>query len=107
MCIRDSFSHNPSYVAFGSTGYKDTLRNIEENHEFVVNLAVHDFREAMNQTSARVDQDEFEVAGLAKAECVKVKPPRVAASPIALECRHFQTLDLPDDAGEVNNYLVV
>jgi flavin reductase (DIM6/NTAB) family NADH-FMN oxidoreductase RutF len=103
----NAFSHNPSYVAFGSTGYKDTLRNIDENHEFVVNLAIHDLREAMNQSSARVDQDEFEVAGLAKAECVKVKPPRVAASPVALECRHFRTLDLPNDAGEVSNYLVV
>ena len=103
----NAFSHNPSYVAFGSTGFKDTLRNVEETKEFVVNLATYDLRESVNLSSSKTEEDEFELAGLAKAASVKVKPPRVAASPIALECRHFQTVPLPDDMGQVSNYLVI
>ena len=103
----NAFSHNPSYVAFGSTGFKDTLRNVEETREFVVNLATYDLRESVNLSSSKTEEDEFELAGLAKAASVKVKPPRVAASPIALECRHFQTVPLPDDMGQVSNYLVI
>ena len=103
----NAFSHNPSYVAFGSTGFKDTLRNVEETREFVVNLATYDLRESVNLSSSKTEEDEFELAGLAKAASVKVKPPRVAASPIALECRHFQTVPLPDDRGQVSNYLVI
>ena len=103
----NAFSHNPSYVAFGSTGLKHTLRNIEETNEFVVNLATYDLREATNLSSSKTEEDEFELSGLAKAASVKVKPPRVAASPVALECRHFQTVPLPDDMGQVSNYLVI
>ncbi len=103
----NAFSHDPSYVAFGSYGHKDSLRNITDTAEFVVNLATFDLHNAMNVTSARHGSDEFEVAGLAKAVCVKVKVPRVAASPVALECRHFQTVDLPDDNGQVKNHLVI
>jgi flavin reductase (DIM6/NTAB) family NADH-FMN oxidoreductase RutF len=51
--------------------------------------------------------DEFTLAGLAKAPSVKVKVPRVAASPASFECRHFQTVPLPNDAGEANDFLVI
>ena len=103
----NAFAHNPSYVAFGSSGVKNTFSNIAETAEFVVNLATHDLREAMNVSSAATDEDEFVLANLAKASCVKVKPPRVAASPVSLECRHFQTVPLPNDAGQVSDYLVI
>ena len=103
----NAFSHNPSYVAFGSSGAKHTLSNITETREFVVNLATFDLREAMNLSSAATADDEFDLAGLAKAACVKVKPPRVAQSPVALECVHYQTVALPDDAGQVGDYLVI
>ncbi|MEP6828469.1 MAG: flavin reductase family protein [Aestuariivirga sp.] len=103
----NAFSHNPSYVAFGSSGLKHTLRNVEETGEFVVNLATHDLRDSVNLSSSKTEEDEFELSGLAKAASVKVKPPRVAASPIALECRHFQTVPLPDDAGQVDDFLVI
>ncbi len=103
----NAFAHNPSYVAFGSSGLKNTLRNIAETAEFVVNLVTYDLREAMNVSSAATGEDEFALAGLAKASCIKVKPPRVAASPVSLECRHFQTLPLPDDVGQVSDYLVI
>ena len=103
----NAFSHDPSYVAFGSSGLKHTLRNIEETGEFVVNLATYELREAMNKTSSGSDDEEFESAGLAKAASVKVRPPRVAASPVALECRHFQTVPLPDDHGQASDFLVI
>ena len=103
----NAFAHNPSYVAFGTSGLKNTLSNITETAEFVVNLATYDLREEMNVSSAATGEDEFALAGLVKAACIKVKPPRVAASPVSLECRHFQTVPLPDDVGQVSDYLVI
>ncbi len=103
----NTFSHDPSYVAFGTANHKHTLRNIGETGEFVVNMPTFELREAMNQTSTKADVDEFEHAGLAKAASRNVKPPRVAASPISLECRHFQTVPLPNDDGTVDNYMVI
>ncbi len=103
----NAFASNPHYVAFGSSGRKHSLTNIEATSEFVVNLATHDLREAVNATSTRQAGDEFEMAGLAKAPCRLVKPPRVAASPIALECRLFQIVPLPDDHGNANDWLVI
>ena len=43
-------SERPHYVVFGSTGYKDSLRNIEATGEFAVNVATYAIREAMNMT---------------------------------------------------------
>ena len=103
----NAFASNPHYVAFGSSGRKHNLSNIEATKEFVVNLATYDLREAMNATSTRRVGDEFEIAGLAKAPCRLVKPPRVAASPVALECRLFQIVALPDDHGNANDWLVI
>lgn len=103
----NAFSHNPSYVAFGSSGQKHSLSNIAETGEFVVNLATYDLREAVNLSSSATIEDEFVLAGLTKAACVKVKPPRVAQSPVSLECVHYQTVPLPNGAGQVGDYLVI
>ena len=103
----NAFASNPHYVAFGSSGRKHNLSNIEATKEFVVNLATYDLREAMNATSTRRMGDEFEIAGLVKAPCRLVKPPRVAASPVALECRLFQIVALPDDHGNADDWLVI
>jgi flavin reductase (DIM6/NTAB) family NADH-FMN oxidoreductase RutF len=103
------FSENPTYVAFGSGGYKDTLSNIEQTKEFAVNLATEELAEQMNASSATVAHqvDEFELAGLTKAACHFIGVPRVALSPVTLECRHFQTVPLPDDEGKVDDWLVI
>jgi flavin reductase (DIM6/NTAB) family NADH-FMN oxidoreductase RutF len=79
----------PPLVMFASEGRKDSVRNIEETGEFVCNLATWDLREAMNATSAPLPRgvNEMERAGLAAAPSVLVRPPRVAASPCALECK--------------------
>ncbi len=86
-----------SVPAEGGRRAKDTLLNIEETGEFVTNMATHALREEMNLTSAYVapEVDEFDLAGLATLPSRLVKPPRVAASPIHMECRHFQTVELP------------
>jgi len=76
-------------LMFASEGRKDSVNNIAETHEFVCNLATWDLREAMNATSAPLVHgiNEMERAGLAAAPSRLVKPPRVAASPCALECK--------------------
>lgn len=91
----------PPIVAFSSSGRKDTQSNVEATGEFVVNLATRSLAEAMNVSSASVphDVDEFQLAGLTPAPCRLVKPPRVAASPAALECKLLVTLPLKDLAG--------
>lgn len=91
----------PPIVAFSSSGRKDTQSNVEATGEFVVNLATRSLAEAMNVSSASVphDVDEFQLAGLTPAPCRLVKPPRVAASPAALECKLLVTLPLKDLSG--------
>jgi flavin reductase (DIM6/NTAB) family NADH-FMN oxidoreductase RutF len=103
----NAFSDDPYYVAFGSGGYKHTLANIAANGEFAVNIATYDLREAMNASSASAEGDEFQLAGLTKAPCHMIKVSRVAASPVCLECRHFQTVPLPGGDGAVNDWLVI
>lgn len=90
----------PPIVMFASEGRKDSVRNIEETGEFVCNLATWDLREAMNETSAPMPrgQNEMVRAGLAAAPCVLVKPPRVAASPCALECKLVRIVPLETHA---------
>ena len=103
----NAFSEHPHYVAFGSGGYKNSIANIEATGEFAVNMVTQDLAEAMNATSAQIEGDEFELAGLEKAACALIKPPRVARSPVCLECRHFQTVRLPDDQGGSQDSLVI
>ncbi|MBS0632768.1 MAG: flavin reductase family protein [Verrucomicrobia bacterium] len=68
---------------------KDTVRNIEAVPEFVVNLVPHALAEQMNATAALLPygESEFEKFGIASAPSQQVKPPRVAAAPVAFECR--------------------
>jgi flavin reductase (DIM6/NTAB) family NADH-FMN oxidoreductase RutF len=75
---------------------KDTIVNIEATGEFVYNMATYDLREAVNRTAMEVgpEVDEFELAGLTKVPSVRVKPSRVAESPIQFECVYHQTLRL-------------
>jgi flavin reductase (DIM6/NTAB) family NADH-FMN oxidoreductase RutF len=67
---------------------KDTLRNIEVLPEFVVNLVPHTLAAVMNLTAARLPygESEFEAFDVLPTASTKVRPPRVAASPVAFEC---------------------
>lgn len=105
----NAMSQDPHYVVFGSGPRKDSLRNAEAAGEFAVNLATFDLREQMNASSATVAShvDEFELARLTKAPCRLIRAPRVAESPVCLECRLYQVIDLPNDDGHANNHLAI
>ena len=106
----NAVSDHPNMVAFSSAGRKDALAFVEETKEFVCNLATFDLREPMNLTSAPLPRgaNEMEHAGLTAAPSRLVKPPRVAESPAALECRRPQTVPLaPLDGGEPGYFLVI
>jgi flavin reductase (DIM6/NTAB) family NADH-FMN oxidoreductase RutF len=77
--------------------------------EFAVSLPTWELREQMNATSAHVgpEVDEFELARLTKAPCRLIGVPRVAESPVALECRLFQVVPLPDDKGHAEDHMVI
>lgn len=77
---------------------KDTVRNIEQVPEFVVNLVPFALAEQMNQCSAMLPygESEYEAFGIAPAASERVRPPRVAAAPVAFEC----TLDRIVHIGE-------
>ena len=68
---------------------KDTVRNIEAVPEFVVNLVPHALAAQMNSTAALLPygESEFEKFGIAAVPSTQVRPPRVAAAPVAYECR--------------------
>ncbi len=75
---------------------KDTVRNIELVPEFVVNLVPRSLAEVMNRTSATLPygESEFEAYGIAATPASKVRPPRVAAAPVAFECSLQQTVHI-------------
>src|SRR6266851_4236429 len=93
-------SANPPVICFSPMirasdgGRKDTLRNIEATHEFVVNVVSEDFADKMNICSAEFppEVDEFQMSGLTPAPSDLVKPPRVKESRINMECRLLQVV---------------
>jgi flavin reductase (DIM6/NTAB) family NADH-FMN oxidoreductase RutF len=97
----NAFNYRPPIIGFSSTSWKDSVRNIEETGEFVWNLATRPLAAALNVTSAAVPDhvDEFALAGLTPAPSEVVKPPRVAESPVAFECRLTQMIRLTDAEG--------
>ncbi|WP_342148792.1 flavin reductase family protein [Methylorubrum sp. SB2] len=100
----------PDMVMFSSVGRKDAITFAEEGGEFVCSLATFDLREAVNATSAPLPrgESEFGFAGLTPAPSRKVRPPRVAESPAALECKWLQTVPLvPLSGAEPKCFLVI
>jgi len=89
-------------------GSKDSLVNAEETGEFVFNMCTWDQREHMNATSASSPRsvDEMAAAGIEPAPCVVVRAPRVAASPIALECRVVEIVRLPSSESTDNAMVI-
>lgn len=85
---------DPFYLAFGSTGVKDTLTNVRETKQFVANIATMHLLEKMNFTSGDFprDEDEFGWAGLTPAPSAKVLPPRVGEAKAHLECELVQVV---------------
>jgi flavin reductase (DIM6/NTAB) family NADH-FMN oxidoreductase RutF len=81
---------------------KDTLRNIRETREFVINMVSFELGEAMNLTSGDYASsiNEFDLAKVASAPSKVVRPLRVAESPVSFECKLYQILDFnPEPVG--------
>lgn len=110
----NAVAYYPPQVMYASTGnhvqggLKDSVANIKATGELVVNLATWPLREKVNLSSAPAPHgiDEFEVAGLTKAPSELVAPPRVAESPVHLECRLVKVVDLLADDPESPNLAV-
>lgn len=106
------FGANPPVVVFSPLlrrdgSKKDSLRNVEATGEFVVNGAVDSLCEQINVTSKELpyEESEFDFAKLAHTPSTRIKPPRVAAAPFALECRVREIL--PIGNGPLSANLVV
>jgi len=106
----NAFNYVPPIVGFASIGYKDTVRNVQATGEFVWNLATRDLAEVMNQSCAAVSPEvsEFDLTGLTPLPSTRVRPPRVAESPVTFECRSTQILQLQGvDGAPVDTWLVL
>lgn len=109
----NAMSFLPPVVVFGTGTHpdgspKDSQRNVEATGEFVCNIVSEALKEQMNKTSAHLPhgEDEMSFADLAGAPCQLVKPLRVAAAPVALECRYLQTVKLPAWNAPAGNYAI-
>jgi flavin reductase (DIM6/NTAB) family NADH-FMN oxidoreductase RutF len=85
-----SLCYSPTLTSTGAE--KDSLRNVRETSEFVVNTVHRAMAEAMNQTSASVSSEvsEWEGSGFTPIPSHVVRPPRVAESFAQMECRLFE-----------------
>jgi flavin reductase (DIM6/NTAB) family NADH-FMN oxidoreductase RutF len=88
----------PPVIAFTSVGPKDTVRNIRATGEFVVNFTPEELFEQINATATDFPPDlgEFDAVGVAREPSLRVAPPRVAGSPVALECRLHSIVPVGD-----------
>ena len=79
-------------------GHKDTLNNVRATEEFVINVVTETTAEAMNKTATELPSNinEFEYAGLNTAPSQRVKPPRLAESPINFECKLTDIVQIGD-----------
>ncbi|WP_329123202.1 flavin reductase family protein [Streptomyces sp. NBC_01353] len=91
-------SVTPPVVQFTSVGRKDSLRNIEDTGAFVVNFAPEPLFEQINATATDFPRgvSEFDACGVEREPSLRVKPPRVAHAPVALECELHSTLRIGD-----------
>lgn len=106
---------NPRQVMFGAGnqhvegGVTDTQKNAEDTGEFVANMVTWEVRDQMNVTSEHVARsvDEAALAGPELEPSQLVKPPRVKASPIHLECVYLQTVELEAEDPLWPNFMVI
>lgn len=106
----NAFSSNPPILIFSSNRRvannttKDTLRNVEDTGEVVINVVSHSFVRQMALSSVEygAEINEFEKAGFTPLPSEVVKPFRVAESPVQMECVVDQILPLGEDGGAGN-----
>ncbi|MEN5080852.1 flavin reductase family protein [Bosea sp. TWI1241] len=106
----NAISSKPNLVMFSSENRKDAVSFIEETGEFTCSLVTRALVQQMNLTSAPLPrgENEYAHAGLAMAPSRLVKPPRVAGSPAALECKLISLQQLRDlDGQELPRWMVI
>ena len=111
----NALADDPPMVMIAFNGYhehggeKDTLFNIKASGDFVVNMVPLALKDAMNTTTADVapEVDEIDLAELATEASELVKPPRVAAAPIHLECELYQEIELPCTRDDSINRMII
>jgi flavin reductase (DIM6/NTAB) family NADH-FMN oxidoreductase RutF len=108
----NAFGANPPVVVFSPTlrrdsSKKDTLLNVEATGEFVLNAAVQSLADKINLSSKELPrgQSEVELTGLHLLPSVKVRPPRLAESPVTMECKLVQVV--PVGKGPIAANLVI
>jgi len=91
-------SVQPPMVQFTSVGRKDSLNNVEATGEFVVNFAAEALYEQVNASATNFPPEvsEFEAVGVTTEPSRTIAVPRVAESPVAIECTLHTTLELGD-----------
>jgi flavin reductase (DIM6/NTAB) family NADH-FMN oxidoreductase RutF len=93
-------STSPPMIGFtvmpGPYGPKDTLRNIRENGEFVVNIVSHSFLDQVNIAASDTPPEisEFKLSQLKEEPSILIKPPRVQESKIKFECKLYNIIEL-------------
>ena len=104
----NAFAGDPPVVGIGIGSHepgrpKDTRRNIRERREFVVNLVSEEAAPLMNVTAIEFEPsvNELAEAQLVTLPSVHVKPPRIAISPVSMECALLQIVELGPDSGLV------
>ena len=103
----NAVGEDPPHVMFSTVRSgninKDTLNNVLETKQFVVNMATEELVEAMNASSVNLppEGNEFEYAGLTPIASDLISPPRVKESPISFECElvHHYSLEGHKDGG--------
>jgi flavin reductase (DIM6/NTAB) family NADH-FMN oxidoreductase RutF len=106
----NAVSSRPHIVMFSSEDKKDAVSFIEETGEFTCSLVTKALAQQMNLTSAPLarGQSEYSHAGLDMAPSRFIKPPRVAGSPAALECKLLSIQQLNDlDGKAVPRWMVL
>jgi flavin reductase (DIM6/NTAB) family NADH-FMN oxidoreductase RutF len=95
------FSEEPPLVILGlqsrpDGSIKDTPANIRETGAFVVNLVDDGLAEQMNVCAVDfpVSESEIDAAGLDLVAGTEIPVPHIATAPVALECRHYMTLEV-------------
>ncbi|MDO6693722.1 flavin reductase family protein [Aliiglaciecola sp. 3_MG-2023] len=104
----NAFNYTPPIIGFSSIGFKDSVENAQQRGEFCWNLVTRELAEKMNLTSAMIDGDEFEFAELEKGRSKIIDTPQVASSPVTMECKTTQVIQLQSQNGDVcDSYLVL
>jgi len=101
-----NLSYDPPMIVFSASdrpggSQKDTVQNILDTKEFVVNMATWELRDEVEITGQGVDPDvdEAKLAGLEMIPSNMVKPPRIARSPVQMECMFHSSMTIPGRKG--------